>query len=68
MKHRSKIVMGSAIGLATIAVAIDHTMHHVPEPAYADIEIIGEEGNGGAGGSPCALDAAPCSLESPCSM
>jgi hypothetical protein len=66
MKHRSKIIMGSAIGLAAIAVAIDHTMHHVPEPSYTDIEIIGEEGNGG--GSPCALDAAPCSLESPCSM
>ena len=33
MRHRNKIIMGSAIGLAAIAVAIDHTRHHVPEPA-----------------------------------
>ncbi len=67
MKYRSKIIMGSAIGLATIAVAIDHTKHHVPEPSRSDIEIIGEEDAGGSG-SPCSLDAAPCSMESPCSM
>ena len=67
MKHRSKIIMGSAIGLAAIAVAIDHTKHHVPEPSHADIEIIGEEESGG-GDSPCALDTSPCSMDSPCSL
>jgi hypothetical protein len=62
MRHRNKIIMGSAIGLAAIAVAIDHTRHHVPEPALDEIEIIGEEGTGDASSAPCSLDAAPCSL------
>jgi hypothetical protein len=67
MKHRNKIIMGSAISLAAIAVAIDHTRHHVPEAAYGNIEIIGEESksSGSAAGS---LDAAPCSIENPCSL
>ena len=67
MKHRNKIIMGSAIGLAAIAVAIDHTRNHVPDAAYGDIEIIGEQSkaNGHSAGS---LDVAPCSIENPCSM
>ena len=68
MKHRNKIIMGSAIGLAAIAIAIDHTRHYVPEPALDELEIIGEEGNSAASSAPCALDAAPCSLENPCSL
>jgi hypothetical protein len=67
MKHRNKIIMASALSLAAIAVAIDHTKHHVPDAAYGDIEIIGEESKAG-GGAPCSLDAAPCSIENPCSM
>ena len=67
MRHRNKIIMGSAISIAAIAVAIDHTKHHVPDAAYGDIEIIGEERqrDGGQAGS---VDAAPCAIEAPCSM
>ena len=67
MKHRNKIIMGSAISIAAIAVAIDHTRNHVPDAAYGDIEIIGEQTktSGRAAGS---LDVAPCSIENPCSM
>ncbi len=32
MKHRqNRWIMGGAIGLATIAVALDHTRHQLPE-------------------------------------
>jgi hypothetical protein len=65
MKHRnSRWVMGTAIGLATIAVAIDHTRHKVPEaqpPAY------NQEQETGVGESPCSLTS-PCALTSPCSL
>ncbi len=64
MKHRSRWVMGSAIGLATIAVAIDHTRHKVPEaqpPAYT------QEQEHGVSESPCSLTN-PCALTSPCSL
>ncbi len=65
MKHRSRWVMGSAIGLATIAVAIDHTRHRLPEaqrPAYV------QEQEPGMADSPCSLTS-PCSLEtSPCAL
>lgn len=56
--------MGSAIGLAAIAMAIDHTQHRLPEPAQDMSSYIIEEG-----ASPCSLEQSPCSLdESPCSL
>lgn len=55
--------MGSAIGLATIAVAIDHTKHTLPE-ATENYEIIIEGDTDSSSSSPCSLDsnASPCSL------
>jgi hypothetical protein len=61
MGNKNKWIMGSAIGLATIAVAIDHTKHTLPE-AEENYEIIIEDDSDSA--SPCALDSnsSPCSL------
>jgi hypothetical protein len=71
--------MGSAIGLAAIAVAIDHTRHRLPEPQpqssrsgqdSGDYAVIEGDSPCTLTESPCALDDSPCSLEidSPCSL
>lgn len=61
MSNKNRWIMGSAIGLATIAVAIDHTRHTLPE-ADENYEIIIQDESDSA--SPCALDSgsSPCSL------
>lgn len=66
-KRGSRLVMGTAIGIAAIAVAIDYTRHRLPEPqAEQDKDnsmiIIEEEGE--SGGTPCGLGqgGSPCSL------
>lgn len=69
MKKTNRLIMGSALGLAAIAVAIDHTQHRLPEPVPAiqeQVEMSDDE-------SPCGLDAdsSPCSMdsdESPCGL
>lgn len=65
---KSKIIIGSAVSLATIAIAIDHTKHRLPTPSESDQYIIVEEGGSS---SPCGLDSSPCGMgenESPCGM
>lgn len=66
MKNRNRLIMGSAIGLAMIATAIDHTKHRVPsaEAPYEQMNIIieGEEQS-----SPCSMSVDDSS-SSPCSM
>lgn len=64
MKISSRLIVGSAIGITMIAVAIDHTKHRLPAAMDDEVNIIieGEE------------DVSPCSMgdndsnESPCSM
>ena len=75
-KRRNRWIMGSAIGLAAIAVAIDHTRHRVPGATPAEAGGAGlVRANGatdtpcGMGVSPCGLDEAPCGLgENPCGL
>lgn len=65
---KSKIIMGSAVGLATIAIAIDHTKHQLPTPQESDQYIIMQDGDNS---SPCGMDSSPCGMgegESPCGM
>lgn len=67
MKNRNRIIVGSALGLAAIAVAIDHTRHRLPEPEPVSIsqEYPGmNDGSDESDESPCGLDAG----SSPCSM
>jgi len=82
MKRRANLVIfGSALGLAAIAAAIDHTKHRLPEPQAASSAQPGQPADAdGAvalgGDSPCGLDDAPCGLggnpcglgASPCSL
>lgn len=75
MSIKNRLVMGSAIGLATIAVAIDHTRHTLPEAESYQSVIQGQQDSASPCSleSPCSLDSAsPCSLDgdsvSPCSM
>lgn len=59
MKKTNRLIVGSALSLAAIAVAIDHTQHRLPEPVPAtqeQTEMSEDE-------SPCGMD-----IESPCSM
>jgi hypothetical protein len=74
-QRRNRWIMGSAIGAAAIAVAVDHTRHRLPvaappassraaEDGAAVVIIIDEEAE-----SPCGLDVAPCSLDdNPCGL
>ena len=67
MKNRNRIIVGSALGLAAIAVAIDHTRHRLPEPVPVSItqEQAGmNDGRDESDESPCGLDSG----SSPCSM
>lgn len=65
--------MGSALALAAIAVAIDHTRHRVPSPAVtqdaAHDAAAGEAPCGlGGGSSPCGPGSSPCGPSNPCSQ
>jgi len=69
MKNRNRLIMGSAIGIATIAITIDHTRHRLPEPVSAeevlngsDQVVIDDENLEGPDMSPCSLNISPCSL------
>lgn len=72
-KKQSKLIMGSAIGLAAILVAIDHTRHSLPpaEPPGVSDSMSEEEAPCGMGTeTPCGLEAeSPCGMdETPCGM
>ena len=60
MKKRNHLIMGSAFTLATLAIAIDHTRHPLPEPSKAQQGTTEK-------GSEAPSDANPCSMN-PCSM
>lgn len=66
MKHKyNRWIMGSAVGIAAIAAAIDHTRHKVPELDTSDIIIIQEDD----GVSPCGPgDSLGDADESPCGV
>ena len=69
MKKTNRLIVGSALGLAAIAVAIDHTQHRLPDPIpleQVQSDMVEDE-------SPCGLSSeSPCSMDSetssPCSM
>ena len=65
MKKTNRLIMGAALGLATIAVAIDHTQHRLPDPVESEYEgaTIIEDGDEESS-SPCSMDSG----SSPCSM
>ncbi|WP_455217419.1 hypothetical protein [Kaarinaea lacus] len=75
---KNKIILGSAISIAAIAVAIDHTRHKLPEPQLSEqgmavIQSQEDDSPCGMGDSPCGLgeDESPCGMsmdESPCGM
>lgn len=69
MKKTNRLIVGSALGLAAIAVAIDHTQHRIPDPVPVTQEQTGMDEEE----SPCGLSMeSPCSMDdessSPCSM
>jgi hypothetical protein len=73
--RRNRWIMGSAIGVAAIAVTIDHTRHRLPVPAAAVSPQAGEDESAAVViveegvDTPCGLEVSPCSLDdSPCTM
>lgn len=65
--NRNRLIMGSALTLATLAVAIDHTRHRLPEPVRVQQDMEVAPAGGDMEASPCGL-AGPCSLVAPCSL
>ena len=69
MKKTNRLIVGSALSIAAIAVAIDHTQHRLPDPIPVSQEKydMSEEDE-----SPCGMSSeSPCSMDSessPCSM
>lgn len=73
MKRRqSRMVIGTAIGAAAIAVAIDHTRQRLPEPeerlASQQAVIILEEGEQLPAEDGCGKPAGPVRQPPPCSL
>jgi len=71
MKKTNRLIVGTALGVAAIAVAIDHTQHKLPDPVPVtqdEMDMSEEESPCGMGGmgmdSPCSMD----SDSSPCGM
>lgn len=71
-RRRNRWIMGTFVGTAAIAVAIDHTRHRLPAPAQpgeqaqeqAAVVIVEDEN-----ATPCGLDASPYALDgNPCSL
>ena len=70
MKKTNRLIVGSALSLAAIAVAIDHTKHRLPDPVPSSEEqyMSEEESPCGMGSeSPCSMDSddsdsSPCGL------
>ena len=73
MKRRqSRMVIGTAIGAAAIAVVIDHTRQRLPEPeerlASQQAVIILDEGEELPVEDACSKPAGPARQPSPCSL
>lgn len=51
--------MGATLGLASIAIIIDHTQHRLPQVEQMSGQ---EQDNYLQESAPCGLGAAPCSL------
>jgi len=62
MKKSNRLIVGTALGLAAIAVAMDHTKHRLPDPISAEQEqsTMSEDE------SPCGMgeESSPCSMDS----
>jgi len=67
MKKANNIIMGTAFSLATLAIAIDHSKHPLPEPSKAQTKSPDGSSSDKEQESenPCSLN--PCSLN-PCSL
>lgn len=66
MKNRNRFIMGSAITLAMIATAVDHTKHRVPD-AEANSKSMNIIIEGDDAVSPCSMNI-DNSTRSPCSL
>lgn len=67
--NKHKIIMGSVMSIAALAVAIDHTKHRVPTAQESQQSMIIIEDGGDAGGTPCGMGDNPCGMgDNPCSL
>lgn len=59
MKHKyNRWIMGSAIGIAAIAAAVDHTRHKLQAPRADSATTVQQPSSS----APCGLSANPCGL------
>jgi hypothetical protein len=68
--NKHKIIMGSFMSIAALAVAIDHTKHNLPAPQESQQSMIVIEGESDSGGgTPCGMGDNPCGMgDNPCGM
>ena len=71
-RTHSRLIMGTAISAAAIAVVMDHTRQRLPEPddrlASQNAVIIIEEGEAVPVENECGKPAKPGRQASPCSL
>lgn len=76
MKNTHKLLFTTTLGLAALAVAIDHTRYRIPAPvpnsqapdmneSNTELEPPVDEDNASpcSLGNPCALSISPCALD-----
>lgn len=72
VRRRNRWIMGTFVGTAVIAVAIDHTRHRLPAPELPPEQSRSQDTvviTGGEYELPCGLDDSPCSMDdNPCSL
>ncbi len=72
MKKRGRrLIVGSALSLAAILAAVDHTRHRLPEPQAADSGEAGGQSASAQDETPCGLgEQNPCGLgeDNPCGL
>lgn len=64
---KQKTIVGTAMGLAAIAMLIDHTRHRLPEPQTVEQLPVEEIILCGLEANPCSLQINPCGLN-PCGL
>ena len=70
-KRNNRFIIGTAISIAAIATAIDHTRHKLPEPVQVEKTVQPGKPDStkkGSDSNQAPAESSPCSLDSPCGM
>lgn len=68
MKNSHKLIFTTTLGLAALAIAIDHTRHRIPTPVSSSSESASNEVNSELEPNDDEGNVSPCSMGNPCSL